>query len=129
MKSLIITIVLLITLYFGIGLIANKFGNNDTFLLFILCFFISIASFLALLHHTIYYLSRSYEYRSFIVKRNAFELTIGISRDATSSAERTSILEQISKWNQALAMHQLNRSHWLYTEYTDERFDVLEPIR
>jgi len=71
---------------------------------------------------------RAYDYGEFVSERNAFCQTLENARESGNEIELAAISKDIAEWNSSLASKNFARTT-IFKEYTDPRFEDLEPIK
>lgn len=81
-----------------------------------------------LIIHLGLWIPRSYTYKVFEAKRNAFEQTLTEARKNNNPYELAAIVKDISDWNIELARNQYDNKTFLFNMYVDDRIETLKPI-
>ena len=82
-----------------------------------------------LLIHSIPFCLASYEYETFIEKRNAFEATLENARENGNEYETAAIVKEVADWNVKLAVIKYNNSTLFLDQYIDDRIKYVKPIQ
>lgn len=89
---------------------------------------ICVLTFVFLLIHTPFWLSRNYRYETHLVKRNSFIESLENARQTKNNIELASITKDIIEYNKDLALLKYDNTGILDC-YIDDRFINLKPIK
>ena len=79
--------------------------------------------------HVLFIVSVEFDYNTWLTKRASFEQTLDVARQGENKYEVAAIVADIAKWNEQLAVAKFKQTHWYFSQYYDERVQILKPIK
>ena len=128
MIALITTIVLLGFVFLGIYLVKTS-DYLDTTGKEIIGFLTIVLFGVVLVVHVISLSLVTYEYNSFVVKRDSFQQTLKNARENGNEYETAAITKNVAEWNVKLAQSKYDNTTLFFDQYIDNRVMQLEPIK
>jgi len=101
----------------------------DSYDISLLSGMVSVLTGIYLLCHVFALSLISYNYESFVNRRNAFVETLENSRENGNDYETATIVKDISHWNERLAEQKFDNTTLYFDQYIDDRWENIKPIK